>query len=405
MDCAEALAFLRKCFAKSRIQTLLLPQSIPFDPDIDLGLRDRLGLHMEYAVFSAEVANYLRANQLCKLTDQFFCSYLFLQIPGQSQLLTIGPFLSAEVTTEQLLEQAQKSGLGSRWFRMMEDYYRALPVMLPGSPLIGVLEVFMEEQFDREWSVVDINHEISSAASPIFKDQEPTPHEHTLWNMQQLERRYFFENELMSAISQGKIHQAQQLIRHFTDHTLARRLADPVRNQKNYCIILNTLSRKAAEQGGVHPLYLDRISSEFAQEIESLPSTEAAAELGSRMVTSYCSLVSRHALKGYSPQIKKAIVYIDSNLTGDLLLRNVAQALNISATYLSSLFRKETGMTLTEFVNQKRIKRAVRLLGTTNLQIQVIAQHCGIPDVNYFSKLFKKYTGTNPNSYRRSIPD
>ena len=99
MDCAEALAFLRKCFAKSRIQTLLLPQSIPFGPDIDLGLRDRLGLHVEYAVFSAEVANYLRANQLCKLTDQFFCSYLFLQIPGQSQLLTVGPFLSAEATT------------------------------------------------------------------------------------------------------------------------------------------------------------------------------------------------------------------------------------------------------------------------------------------------------------------
>ena len=76
--------------------------------------------------------------------------------------------------------------------------------------------------------------------------------------------------------------------------------------------------------------------------------------------------------------------------------------MNISAGYLSDLFRREVGQTLTEFVNRKRIERAKHLLWNTQLQIQTIAQHCGILDVQYFSKTFKKYSGMTPKEYRLS---
>ena len=76
---------------------------------------------------------------------------------------------------------------------------------------------------------------------------------------------------------------------------------------------------------------------------------------------------------------------------------------NVSAGYLSSLFKQETGETLTEHVNRKRVKFAMRLLGTTRLQVQTIAQHCGILDVHYFSKVFKKYAGMTPKEYRNSL--
>ena len=76
---------------------------------------------------------------------------------------------------------------------------------------------------------------------------------------------------------------------------------------------------------------------------------------------------------------------------------------NISASYLSALFKKETGVTLTEYVNEKRIKYAMQLLATTKIQIQTAAQHSGIDDVHYFTKLFKKYTGKTPKEYRQSI--
>lgn len=107
-------------------------------------------------------------------------------------------------------------------------------------------------------------------------------------------------------------------------------------------------------------------------------------------------------MKDFSSPVQKAITCIDSNLACDISLSVLASTQNISAGYLSTLFKKETGKTVTEYINNSRVEYAKKLLGTTKLQIQTIAQHCGILDVHYFSKLFKKYTGKTPKEYRDS---
>ena len=107
-------------------------------------------------------------------------------------------------------------------------------------------------------------------------------------------------------------------------------------------------------------------------------------------------------MKNYSPLIQKVLTTIDSELTADLSLNFQAKELNVNPSYLSSLFKKETGMTLTDYVNKKRAEHAARLLKTTSMQIQTIAQYCGILDVNYFTKVFKKYLGKTPKEYRES---
>ena len=91
---------------------------------------------------------------------------------------------------------------------------------------------------------------------------------------------------------------------------------------------------------------------------------------------------------------------IDTDLTADLSLYSLAKHLNVNASYLSSLFKKETGSTLTDYVNRKKVRHAAHLLHTTNVQIQAVAQYCGISDVNYFIRIFKKYMGKTPKEYR-----
>ena len=84
-------------------------------------------------------------------------------------------------------------------------------------------------------------------------------------------------------------------------------------------------------------------------------------------------------------------------------MSTLAESQNVSSGYLSTVFKKETGKTVTGYIRDKRIKHAMHLLSTTHLQIQTIALHCGIMDVQYFSKLFKKQTGKTPKEYRESI--
>lgn len=104
----------------------------------------------------------------------------------------------------------------------------------------------------------------------------------------------------------------------------------------------------------------------------------------------------------YSVHVQQAISIIDSDLTADLSLKSVSSSLGMNESYISTLFRKETGKTFTDFVNARRIEQAKKLLNSTSLQIQTIAQHCGILDVNYFTKLFRKYTGFSPSAFRNS---
>ena len=94
---------------------------------------------------------------------------------------------------------------------------------------------------------------------------------------------------------------------------------------------------------------------------------------------------------------------MDSNLSAPLSLSQLARELNVNSSYLSSLFKKETGMTVTDYILSRRISHARHLLESTRLQIQTIGQLCGFEDVHYFSKVFKKSAGQTPKQYRQAV--
>lgn len=118
------------------------------------------------------------------------------------------------------------------------------------------------------------------------------------------------------------------------------------------------------------------------------------------MFLEYCKMVHTHSTKNYSKVVQDTILYINTNLTADLSLSSLAEIGHINPSYLSSIFKNEVGQTITEYTTQRRIQQAKHLLTSTRLQIQTVAQHCGIPDVNYFSKVFKKVTGMTPKEFR-----
>ena len=254
---------------------------------------------------------------------------------------------------------------------------------------------------DSSFEIVDINEEIISSTMPLTADEGAHKDQDVILEMQNMEMRYAYENELIESVTKGQSSRASLMIQSFSNLAFEQRTSDTLRNMKNYCIICNTLLRKAAEKGGVHPIYLDKTSSNFAKSIEAINDLDGGKTIMDEMVHSYCRLVRKHSSKHYSPPIQKTLAYIDADLTGDLSLRALSSMQGISNSYLSALFKKETGQTITDYVNKKRVQRAVQLLSTTKLQIQTISQYCGISDVNYFSKIFKKYTNKTPKEFRK----
>ncbi|MBQ2895858.1 MAG: helix-turn-helix domain-containing protein [Oscillospiraceae bacterium] len=371
--------------------------------EADFGLRRFLGLEDEYRNDVHTMLREGRQRTLYRLEDGFECHYILLLLPGEpQQAMVAGPYLTNEVSRVTLLQRSERLGVPPWLTRRMTDYYANLPVIGEDSALHNVFTAFAEGIWGTDFEIVDVRHDRESSSGLVFPDQGGREPELLLMDMQLVERRYIFENELMEIVSRGQRHRAELMMGSFGELSLEERTPDPLRNTKNYCIICNTLMRKAAEQGGVHPVYIDELSSDFARRIESVRRLPEARQLIPDMAQAYCRLVRKHKAEKYSPLVRKAVLLIETDLSRDLSLHALSGILSVSPGYLSTIFRHDTGQTLTEFVNERRLELGARLLRGGTLQIQTISQYCGMTDVNYFSKLFKKHYGVTPREYRKS---
>lgn len=397
------LSFFRKILKNFHLQSALLRQASPC-PAMDMGLRKLLGLA---PLFQDTCFAQLKPNTIYKITDFSSCNYYALLLPDTQPpvILIVGPWVGTDVTKPFLYRLLEEHHIPPQLLPQIEKYYSSFPVFWDDSLLFAALNTLGEKlwggmdsfavQFCREDFYADI--------PPITESALTEHQENPLLSIQVLEARYATENELMQAVSQGLSHKAELIAGNLSLSAMEQRVADPIRNLKNYSIIMNTLLRKAAESGTVHPLHIDRLSSDYARKIEMINSREAGFRLQKEMIHKYCLLVKNHSMKGYHLLVRKIITNIDSDLTADLSLNAQAKLLNVNASYLSALFKKETGSTLTDYVNRKRIDHALLLLNSTAMQVQLIALHCGISDVNYFTKTFKKYIGKTPKEYRENI--
>jgi AraC-like DNA-binding protein len=99
--------------------------------------------------------------------------------------------------------------------------------------------------------------------------------------------------------------------------------------------------------------------------------------------------------------IRDILNHIDQYPEADLSLRALASRASVTASHLSRVFKSQTGMTVTEFVNTKRMIRAGELLLTTDNNIVTIASMCGMESLPHFHRTFKKITGWTPAGYKR----
>lgn len=394
------LKFMQDVLAKCRVQLLLVSADALLNDSPDLGLRRMLGIAGGLCGSHEEAVSNLRQHIVYLLRDAFYCNYLFLRLPRREDILLIGPFTAEEFTSDRVMQLIKEKNLPLQLLGDLENYFGSVPVVTRHSHVFAVIEAFCETIWPGiSFEVADLDsRELEFSFSSFEAENSDNP----IWKMELMEKRYEYENKMIDAVAHGQVHKAQLLFPVFSALSFERRLSDPLRNMKNYCIIMNTLLRKAAESGGVHPIFLDKISSEYARKIEGISSTGAVQLVMMEMFEKYCRLVRKHSLKDYSPPVRKTIIAIESSLGADLNLSMLAGLQGISASYLSRLFKKETAVNLTEYINQRRIEHAENLLLTTKLQIQTIAQHCGILDVQYFSRLFKKIKGCSPFEFRKA---
>lgn len=121
----------------------------------------------------------------------------------------------------------------------------------------------------------------------------------------------------------------------------------------------------------------------------------------SHLMDSCMELIGKELLMQQTKPIRVIKEFIETHFAESITLESAAEQVNLSANYVSAIFRKETGVTFSEYLTAKRMEHAVELLRKTDLPIARISEQVGYNDVKYFSKLCKKTLGMKPSEYRK----
>lgn len=238
---------------------------------------------------------------------------------------------------------------------------------------------------------------------------------------------YHLFTEGNAAIRYDDIHQSGSqeplTLEHKDELLLALRSGNVDRTNEILSVISKTLRQRFAQQ---NPDYLLSLYNELAacairtfyemipysdiqpliqrfqavQGIAGVPLSSLQRQLLA-LCTEGADLVRRNSLSEGQRIIYQAIDYIQGRLSEDISVGECAAHVHLSASYFSSLFKRVTGMTVTQYMTSERIQKAKQLL-VEGAQVQEVAAAVGYEERRYFSEMFKKVTGQTPSEYRAS---
>lgn len=134
----------------------------------------------------------------------------------------------------------------------------------------------------------------------------------------------------------------------------------------------------------------------------SIKTIYSAKEILGEITDYICSEINALHPDNDSLYLKKILSYIDDNYTRNLSMDDVSDATSLSTSYIYKIMKRNTDMTFVEYLTNKKINQACKLL-STDMKIKDIAKEIGFSNAKYFISVFKKRTGVTPTIYKSTI--
>ncbi|MGN0297873.1 MAG: helix-turn-helix transcriptional regulator [Lachnospiraceae bacterium] len=403
----DLLYFFQRQMASLGIQMILL--KAPYDNLnlYDYGFRSQMFKDYSYHHQINLIKETVQLGKVIFFEDDLQVYYTAFAFPESLQeeygweYGILGPVLSQEISMDTIQKMVEQFRALPDQRRNIQEFYNRVPVISSLSLWQDILLPIFKILLGENVQFIFVQHPQTAAFIDNYPDYEM--HLDLETTLQTLEERYQVEGEMMKAVSVGDIDKAIIYHHRFQQFRLLPRVSDQLRDKKNLMFVLNTLLRKAVELGSVHPFHLDNLSTQFAIQIENSVSVSQLEKLSNTMIRKYCMLVKNYSRKNNSQLVQFCLDYIDSHYVQELSLASLAEECNVTNSYLSALFKKETGITITDYINQTRIHQSLILLNTTHSSMSMIANQVGYQDANYYSRVFKKILGISPKDYRKKI--
>ena len=357
---------------------------------------------------SGECASlHLKAGQRAQKLGQayiFSChadlNHIAFPLTDREELLgtvIIGPFMMDEADSTHISGLAEKYRLSPALSLELYDALTAVPVIAPDkagqlqklvdhllSPLIPGERAALLQNREKTYQQAKIGETIH-----VYKEQQA-----------QSSLLFFHkkEKELLAKVRTAGMQEVKGLLNELIGYVLfseGGRL-DAMRIR---AIELTTLLSRVAMDGGANADSVYSLNGKFLTLINQKQNLDELCMLLQEVAEGFTSAMFYEKDKG-NAYIRKALRFIADNYFEHLELAAVADFVQLSPSYFSTLFRQVVGMNFREYLAQVRVEESKRLLLSTEFSLADIAVSVGFPDQSYYCKIFKRIVGISPGKFR-----
>lgn len=191
--------------------------------------------------------------------------------------------------------------------------------------------------------------------------------------------------------------QAEVIVKNLTNEFIVKKIDPEIAKSIFYSLILDAMNISEKML-----LLDDSVKTKIPEIFNKLSRNKTIRELSNAVIENIKSMLFASEYTGTSNRkILEAMHFIKKNYSDpSLTIQMIADATNLNKNYLCTLFKKLVGKTLNDYINEIRVEKAKQYLMDSSIKMYEVAQLSGFSDPNYFSTIFKKYTGCTPSQFR-----
>lgn len=176
---------------------------------------------------------------------------------------------------------------------------------------------------------------------------------------------------------------------------------DAVTNIKYHFVITSAMITRLCVESGMEMEQAFRLSDFYILKLDNIRSVQGVVDLHDQMVLDFTGkmrLLSKTA--GTSKPVMDCIEYIYVHIQERITVKELASHTGLSPSHLSRLFKKETGISISDYIREKKVEKAQELLRFCDFSLIKISNYLSFSSQSHFTQLFREFTGMTPKKYR-----
>lgn len=361
-------------------------------------------LYKDRAQILSELLNTNKKSLLNLSSTQYYENYLSINITTTDNfhgIILIGPTLSSEIDEKSISSLIKEFNISVKYKKNLVNYYNHV-VILDINTFADIGLLLYHSIYHEKLDVLDLQNNsqifinINSKNKNAFDISESKKRRDSVFH-----HSPGYERELLECIKQGNIDKLNNFLKSTTvDGELGIHSKNPLRNQKNLFISFASLVSHAAFEGGLDWELALTLSDFYIRTVEESTTIVDISNLFVKMFLDYTERVHKVKVGNHSTSVIKCQNFIFEHLYEKISLSEIAEHISINPSYLSHLFKKEVGKSISEYIQKERIDEAKKSIEAGEKSLADIYIPLGFIDQSHFTKVFKKITGITPKEYR-----